>query len=254
VFAPPPSLQTAQTPWLAFMQPWLLQSAAQFRAPAPPALSSAQYATDLNETETYGSATSGSRTPEQTAVAWFWNANNVNQLNQTLRDAASQHGMDLVDTVRLLAMGDVVATDAGIACFRSKYTYQRWRPVTAIRNAAVDGNPATTADPGWTPLGTTPNHPEYPSQHACLITALGQVLARALGTDAIDAAVPGAQGGATTLTTTQTFHTVHDLDAQLLGARVWIGFHFRSSVVAGEQLGIAVANWALKRGFLPATR
>src|SRR5581483_6429937 len=251
VFAPPPSLQTPQTPWLASVRPFLLASPDQFRAPPPPALSSSQYAADLNETEAYGSATSTVRSPGQTAIAWFWNANNVNQVNQTLRGVAAQHGLDLTDTVRLLAMGDVVTTDAGIACFDSKYAYRSWRPLTAIRDADVDGNAATTADPGWSPLGTTPNHPEYPSQHGCLISSLGEVLATVLGTDAIDAAVPGAQGGATTLSTSQTFHTVRDLDAQLVDARVWIGFHFRGSVLAAENLGTAAAGWALRRDFLP---
>ncbi len=251
VFAPAPSLQVAQTPWMAFMQPFMLRSTSQFRAPPPPALSSSQYATDLNETEAYGSATSAVRTANQTAIAYFWNANAISQPNQTLRDVATQHNMDLVDTARLLAMGNMVSTDAGMACFDSKYTYQRWRPITAIRNADIDGNAGTTVDPTWTPLVTTPNHPEYPSQHGCVTSALAQVLAHALGTSNIDVTVLGAQGGATTLTTSQTFSTVQDLETQLVDARVWIGFHFRTSVIAGETLGTAVANWELQRYFLP---
>jgi hypothetical protein len=245
VFAPPPSLQSAQTPWLAFMQPLLLRNAAQFRAPPPPALSSLQYATDLNETKAYGAVNSTVRTPDQTAIAYFWNANAINQLNQTLRGVAIQHGMDLVDAVRLLAMGVIVPTDAGIACFDSKYHYQFWRPVTAIRNDP------TAPDPTWSPLVTTPNHPEYPSQHGCVTSALARTLAYALGTDNIDVSIPGAQGGATTLTTSQQFATVQDLDSQVINARVWIGFHYRNSVVVGEGLGNSVADWALQRYFLP---
>ena len=251
VFAPPPSPQIAQTPWMAVMHPFMLGSTSQFRAPAPPALTSALYTHDFNETKAYGSAASAVRTPAQTAIAYFWNANAINQLNQALQDAAIQHNMDLLDTVRLLAAGNMVPTDAGMACFDSKYTYQFWRPVTAIRNADIDGNPATTADPAWTPLLTTPNHPEYPSQHGCVTSALAQVLANTLGTSRINATIPGAQGGATTLTTSQTFATVHDLYAQLVNARVWIGFHYRNSVVAGENLGTAVATWELQRYFLP---
>jgi hypothetical protein len=252
VFAPPPSLQSAQTPWLATMQPFTLRAADQFRAPAPAPPTSARYARDLNETEAYGVADSAVRTPAQTAIAYFWNANAINVVNQTLRDAATQRGMDLIDAVRLLAAGEVVSTDAGIACMDSKYHYLRWRPITAIRNADIDGNRATIADPKWTPLVTTPNHPEYPSQHGCVTSALAEVLAHVLGTRAIDAAVPGAQGGATTLTTSQTFHTVADLDVQLVDARVWIGFHLRISVRAGERLGRRVAHWALRRYFRPA--
>jgi len=252
VWAPPPSPQIAQTPWMAVMHPFMLDSTSQFRAPAPPALTSALYTRDFNETKAYGSATSAVRTPAQTAIAYFWNANAINQLNQTLQNVATQHHMDLLDTVRLLAAGNMVPTDAGLACFDSKYTYQFWRPITAIRNAGIDGNPGTTADPSWTPLLTTPNHPEYPSQHGCVTSALAQVLANTLHTSSINATIPGAQGGATTLTTAQTFATVHDLYVQLVNARVWIGFHYRNSVVAGENLGTAVATWELQRYFLSA--
>jgi hypothetical protein len=241
----PGSLQYAQTPWLAFLQPWTLSSAAQFRAPPPPALDSAQYATDLNETRTYGAFTSAVRTPDQTAVAYFWNANVINQYNQTLRDVVTQHGMDLVDAAHLLAMGMLVTADAGMACWDAKYHYQFWRPVTAIRNDP------TAPDPTWSPLVATPNHPEYPSAHGCVTSALAAVLAHALGTDAIDVTMPGAQGGTTTLTTSRHYATVQELDNQIIDARVWIGFHYRNSVVVGEGVGAAVADWALQRYFLP---
>jgi hypothetical protein len=251
VWAPPPSLQVAQTPWMATMQPFMLESTSQFRAPPPPALSSPEYAADLNETELYGSKTSAVRTPDQTAIAYFWNANAINQVNQTLQNVVTQHDMDLLDTTRLLAAGNMVPTDAGMACFDSKYHYQLWRPVTAIRNADIDGNSATTADPNWTPLVTTPNHPEYPSQHGCVTSALAQVLANAVGTTDIDATIPGATNGGTALTTSQAFGSVEDVMTQLVNARVWIGFHYRHSVIAGENLGTAVANWELQRYFLP---
>src|SRR5256885_15474388 len=103
--------------------------------------------------------------------------------------------MDLVDTVRLLAMGDMSATDASMACFDSKYHYLHWRPYTAIRNADLDGNPATTADPTWTPLIATPNHPEYPSAHGCVTSTVTQVIAKVLGTSHIDVTIMGATGG-----------------------------------------------------------
>jgi hypothetical protein len=256
VWAPSPSLQIAQTPWMAVMKPFMLDSTSQFRALAPPPLNSAPYAADLNETKDYGSnlpvgSPGQARTQDETNIAWFWNVNATTQLNQTLENVATQHDMDLLDTVRLLAAGNMVSTDAGMACFDSKYTYLSWRPVTAIRNADLDGNPGTAADPTWTPLVTTPNHPEYPSQHGCITSALAQVLANALGTANIDATMPGATNGGTAPTTTQTFATVDDLLTQLVNARVWIGFHFRSSVVAGEKLGTSVADWELQRYFQP---
>ena len=251
VFAPPPSLQSAQTPWVAFMQPFLLRSSSQFRAEPPPALSSAEWAAEFNEVKAYGAVNSSVRTPEQTAIAQFWNANVINADNQALRDLAASREMDLVETARLLAMGDLVETDALIACFDSKYAYTFWRPVTAIRNAAIDGNPATTPDPNWTPLLTTPNHPEYPAAHGCATVALADAMAAALGTEHINVDIPGATGGGTTLTTSRHYDTVHDLEREIVNARVWAGLHYRGSGEAGVELARDVARWALHRYFRP---
>jgi hypothetical protein len=239
----------AQTPWVAFMRPFTLENASQFRAPPRPALGSAQYAADFNETKDYGSATSILRTTTETAVARFWNANVPSQQNQLYRDVAIQHSMDLVDTVHLMAMGSLTTADAGIACFDSKYNYLAWRPYSAIRNAELDGNPATTADPAWTPLLSTPNHPEYPAAHGCVTSALADVLAKALGTQTINATVWGATGGATTLTATEHFDSTQQLRDEIVNARVWAGLHWRSSVNAGENLGDSVAGWSLSHYF-----
>jgi hypothetical protein len=237
--APSPSLQTLQTPWLASMRPFLLPDASAFRAPAPPALSSSVYVNDLAEVRAFGAVNSTVRTDDQKATALFWNLNAINQLNQTLRDAATQHSMDLVDTVRLLAMGEMVPTDAGIACFDSKYHYMFWRPITAI---------GANGDPNWRPLTTTPNHMEYPSQHGCVTSALAKTLAVALGSRNINVTILGALGAGTT---SRTYATVDDVNAELVNARVWIGFHYRNSVVVGEALGTAASTWALARNFQP---
>jgi PAP2 superfamily len=250
VWPPAPSLQIDQTPWMAVMQPFMLKNTSQFRAPPPNGLTSMQYTTDFNET-----AASGSNLPANDPrrdTAWFWNANLISQLNRTLEDFAIQNDMDLLDTVRLLAMGNMVPVDAGMACFDSKYTYRFWRPITAIRNADIDGNPATTPSATWSPLTTTPNHPEYPSQHGCSTGALAQVLAHAIGSNHINATIWGATAATPTgLVTSRVFPTLRSLDDEIVNARVWIGFHFRSSVIAGENLGTSVANYELQRNFLP---
>ena len=242
---PPPSLQAEQTPWLATMEPFMLTGDSQFRAPAPPALGSSQYLADLQETKDFGAASSTVRTPAETAIAWFWLANVPSQLNQTMRGIAAQDSLDLVDTVRLLAAGDMVATDAAIGCWDSKYHWLRWRPITAIQLGS-DFN-----DPTWTPLGTTPNHPEYPSAHGCVTSAMVRVMASITGTTNLNVTIPGATGGGTALTTSQVFVTEQDVDAQLVNARIWVGFHYRTSVLNGEALGQSVADWALQRFFLP---
>lgn len=247
-----PPATTAQTPWIAFMRPFMLESASQFRAVPPPDLRSARYARDLNETKDYGAHDSAVRTAQQTATAYFWNAPVPDQYNRAFRDLATQRGMDAVDTIRLLAMGNVIPADAGIACWDTKYHYLFWRPYTAIRNADLDGNPATTADPSWTPLLNTPNHPEYPSAHGCATSAFAEVIADAVHTARIDADIWGAANGDTALTRMQHFDTVARLDAQVVDARVWIGFHYRRSVTVGERMGRAVADWSLRRYFHPA--
>jgi hypothetical protein len=246
----PPST-FAQTPWVAFMQPFMTQSVSQFRTPPPPAMTSAQYATDFNETKMYGSSTSAVRSSTQTSIAWFWNANTINQQNQLYRDLSGQHTLDLVDTARLLAMGNLTAADAGIACFDSKYHWLHWRPYTAIRNAGLDGNAATVADPAWTPLIATPNHPEYPSAHGCVTSAVTRAIADVLGTNAIDVTIMGALPGGSTLATSQHFATVDDVQRQVVDARTWAGLHWRNSSVAGVNLGNALAGWASERYFQP---
>jgi hypothetical protein len=244
----PPST-TAQTPWVAFMKPFMLDSASQFRLGPPPAPGSEKFAADFNETKAYGAKYSTVRTPEQTAVAYFWNANVINQYNQVFRQVAAQTGMDLVDTVHLLAMGEMVETDAGIACFDAKYHYLFWRPYTAIRNAGLAGNARTEADPNWVPLLSTPNHPEYPAAHGCLTAALGEILAATLHTQHINIDLPGAANGGTTLAATRHFDTVADLDREIVNARVWIGFHYRNSAEVGVDLGKDVAKWTMQRYF-----
>jgi vanadium-dependent haloperoxidase-like protein len=243
---PPGSIQFEQTPWVASMQPFMLDSDSQFRAPAPPALTDPQWIADRNETRDYGALGSTVRSAEQTAIATFWNFNAINQSNQTLRGVAIQHNMDLVDTARLLAMGNMVGTDAGIACFDSKYHYLFWRPITAIR---ADG---VAADASWQPLFPTPNHPEYPSQHGCVTSALAESIARALGTSSINVTISGLPVAPAT-SATRTYATVDDIESQLVNARVWIGFHYRHSVIAGENIGNSVAAWTLDRYFLPKT-
>jgi hypothetical protein len=244
-----PPATSAQTPWLATLTPFILDDASRFRGDPPPALSSPEYAEQLNEVKAYGALDSTVRSPEQTAVAYFWHGNAINQYNQAFRDLAIKHGFDMVDAARALAMGNLVGSDALIECWVAKYRYSFWRPYTAIRNADIDGNPATDPDSTWLALVNTPNHPEYPSAHGCLTGAEAEVFSAVLGTNRIDVKIWGGQNGATTLTTSRRFEMVNDLDREIVDARVWIGFHFRGSVVAGVALGRKVAKYDLRHAF-----
>lgn len=241
----------AATPWMASMRPFLLEGPSQFRAPPPPALDSKAYAKDFNEVKAYGYRFSSVRTPEQTATAYFWNAHVVSQFNKAMANATVQHGLDLVDAARLFAMVGLTMTHAGIACFDSKFFYLAWRPIAAIRNADQDGNPDTTAQPGWEPLLTTPGHPEYPSQHGCFTSAFADALSAALGEKRLDVTIPGAENGAITLTTERVYRDAKQMKHDSIDARVWIGFHWRNTVEQGVRLGEQVAGWATKRSFQP---
>lgn len=242
---------TPQTPWVAHMTPFMLTSSSQFRSDPPPSVTSPEYAAGLNEVKAYGGRNADTlRTPAQANVARFWTANTITQYNTLFRALAA--GKSAEDTARLLAMGNMVATDSAIACFDSKYAYSFWRPIQAIRAADTDGNPATTGDPTWTPLFVpTPNHPEYPSAHGCVTGSMAHLLADWLGTNRIDVAMPGNPPVGAFGSYTRTFVKVNDMTRDIADARVWAGYHYRESVVQGVNIGRKTEHYAVRHYFLP---
>ena len=153
----------------------------QFRPGPPPSLTSEAWARDYNEIKAIGSKNSTQRTPEQTAIAKFWEATAPAVYWPVARSVASVPGREVTDNARLLAVAAMAMDDGLIAVFDAKYTYNLWRPVTAIRNGDLDGNDATTRDPGWTPFIDTPMHPEYPCAHCIVSGSLGAVLEAEIG-------------------------------------------------------------------------
>lgn len=240
----PPAFLPALTPWLGSMKPLLLDSPSQFRPGPPPALGSARYARDFNETRLYGALNGSLRTPEQTETALFYTENAAQQYNRALRGFVAARNPNLRDAARELAMGDMTMADALIACWDAKDTYAFWRPVTAIAAGNTDGNNRTTADPNWLPLRPTPNHPEYPSAHNCLAGALGESLSEITGSDRINLDVSSTVTG-----TTRRYQTVDDLKQDIINARVFVGFHWRTSGEVGFRLGTDVARWGLHHNF-----
>ena len=253
----PPAYAAPQTPWMATMRPFGLGSADQFLPPPPPSLQSQQWVDAFNEVKSLGAANSATRTPDQTAVAIFWTANVVRQYNGLARSIATNLALDVPATARLLAIVNEFGAEAMIAMINAKYHNLFWRPVTAIDPTSVtndgfgpvpgfdDGNPLTVEQPGWRPLVATPNHPEYPSAHATITSAIAEVLTNFLGTDQLDVDIQGTPG----LTVTRHFATADDLRAEADNARVWAGLHYRFSVHAGSVLGRQVADYDLERGF-----
>jgi hypothetical protein len=168
----------------------------------------------------------------------------VQQAHGAFRRFVLEHRLDLVDASRFMAMISVAYADALIGCFDAKYHYAFWRPVTAIRAGETDGNAATVADPSWSPLIATPNHPEYPAAHACVTTAGAGVLARFLGTPRIDYTIPSLTGLGD-----RQYASAHDLVREVENARIWGGIHYRSSVEDGSAIGRRTAKQVLAHHF-----
>ena len=242
----PPAFLPMAVPWMGSVTPLLLRSGAQFGEPGPPpALTSRRYTREFAEVKALGSATSTLRTPEQTSTALFFSGNAAVQFNAALRDQVAVRHPDIVDAARMFAAVDVSEADAIISVWHAKYLYGFWRPITAIQLADTDGNPATTADPNWTPLLTTPNYPDYVSGYSGLTGSFSRGLEDALDTSHLQltltsTAVPGA---------VRHYDTGSSLRTDVVNARVWLGIHFRSADTGGVDMGQRVADWALDHYF-----
>jgi hypothetical protein len=223
-------------------RPFLLGTADQFRPGPPPALGSPRYRTDLDEVRIYGAADSTVRTQAQTDTATFWYGSSLTLYTGILRAALAQSRQPLAWRAMLVAIFHVALVDTQIATSDAKYAYLRWRPVTAIRNADIDGDPATVADPTWTPLHVTPSHPDYPSGHNTYAGAAEEVLTALTGpraTEPYTITSPTAPGA------TRTYTTWRQPTIDNINARVWSGIHTRSADEAGVQLGRRVAAYDL---------
>lgn len=242
-------LPTAPVPaigaYLGQMRPFALKSAEQFRPQGPPALKSRRWARDYTEAKQVGAATSTTRTAAQAVSARFWAEAPVQQARASFRLFLAEHDLDVVEAARFMAMVSVVYGDAFIACFDAKYHFAFWRPTTAIRAGETDGNTRTAADAGWAPLlAGVPNHPEYPSAHACITPAAGIVAAKFLRTAQIDFTVPSLTGLGD-----RSYEKAKDLTDDVGDARVWGGIHFRSAVDDGTWIAHRTANYVLARHF-----
>ncbi len=243
----PPAFRPAVIPQMATMTPFAIISPSQFRPAGPPPLTSDQYAADFNEVKARGRVSASTRTDEQTLIAKFWAANGAILWNQAALFVAAQRHTTLSENARLLALLNISMADASLASWDAKFTYVFWRPVTAIRLAASDGNDATAPDSAWTPLLATPAHPEYPSNHSAASGAATTVLAAFFGDDTTftlaSDTVPGV------LRTYASFSTASD---EVNDARVYGGIHFRSACRDGQAMGVSVANYVMANIAQPA--
>jgi hypothetical protein len=230
------------------MTPFVMRTADQFRPGPPPALTSPTYTASYTETKNYGSATGSLRTPAQTDTALFWGLSRPDaQYNAAIRNLVTTHDLSRVQAARALALTNLVAADAFIACFDGKYAYSAWRPYTAIRNADTDGNPATVADPSWTPLVRTPNHPEYPANHGCVTTSFAKTVDSLLGPANFSITVPATPATAPD----RPYTSSTQLITEIANARIWGGVHFRYSTDAGTTIGRSVAAYDYRHALQP---
>ena len=243
----PPGYLPAATPWLGQMRPFTLSSPAQFLPAGPYALSSEEWAANYNLTRLFGDATSTVRTPGQTEIGLFWTENTSQQYARAFTYLVQNYHLSLPESARMMALLWTGAADSIIGCFNGKYTYNFWRPVTAI--TAGGGNTELAADPAWSSLGTTPNHPEYPAAHACITSAVSNLVKDYFGTSKVNVVVDS-------LAFKDGIH-VHNFtttDAWLdeVGwARMLAGFHFLHSVQDGAKLGEEVSKHVSRTAFQP---
>jgi hypothetical protein len=162
-FGPPAPFAAGATPWMATAAPFTFNNPAQFRAGPPPALTSNRYRREYDEVKALGSRLNSARTDAQTDLAYFYADNFLALWNRTLRTIALEHVHDIGDSARLFALAALTNADRGITAWDSKYHYNFWRPLTAIREGDDDGNSRTAGDPNWEPLLNTPNYSDHTS-------------------------------------------------------------------------------------------
>jgi len=256
----PPGFLPGAGPQFAYMKPWVIGAPSQFHPAGPPALTSARYTADFNETKSMGSISSPIRTADQTIYAWFWAASTATYIWNHLADSLllergegdddsghpGERHNSLLENARVLALLDLAMADAAIACWEAKYSYVFWRPVTAIPLADTDGNPATTADASWKPLFATPAHPEYPSGHSTVSGAAAVVLANFFGEKR-----HFTMDNDLLIGVTRSFRSFTQALDEVKNARIFAGIHFRSACDDGQTIGIQVAELVLDNALLP---
>ena len=239
--ATPPMNANPILPQWRNLKPFVITGPKQFAFGGPPAVTSAAFAKDFNEVKNLGSRTSIQRTNEQTAIAIHWAGSEVPPLNAVARTVATAKGLDLIDSVRLFALLNMAMADSLIAGFEAKYSFNFWRPITAIRNAGMANNAEISADPNWEPLLVTPPHQEYPSAHCLGTGAAVAVLQEVFGSDNLVTSYVYPPLGVA-----RRWESFSQIAKEVENARIWGGIHYRTAVDHGTQIGRQVGEFALK--------
>lgn len=236
-------------PHMAAWKPWVIPSADALRPPPPPALTSERWARDYDEVRRLGGRASTERTQHQTLMARYRQAFEV---APSLRLAAEAPGRTPVQNARMFLLYQMAFDDAAQAMVAAKFHYNYWRPITAIRNGADDGNDATAAEAGWMPLLGTPNFPEYPCGHCTVAAAIAEVMNAEVG--------PRPPGGVRVTAggvPNSVVQVVPSWDAwarEVSDSRIYGGVHYRFSNEAGEEIGRRAARAVLEKVARPLPR
>jgi PAP2 superfamily len=242
----PPGFAAAGFTQTPHVTPFVLERAGQFRPAPPPELTSAKYAADFNEVKSLGELNSATRTADETAIGKFWGAAPIWIVwNQIADQAAVGFGNSLEQNARLFAQLNTTLADSAIALYDAKYTFHRWRPITAI-TAPDQGNNTTVADPNWVPLANTANDPGYPGAHATFSQAAATVLEEFFGTDGFSFSLTNPSVGIT-----RSFTSFSAASNEASDSRIFAGQHFRYDEQAGQTLGSRVADFVTDNALLP---
>lgn len=247
---PPANSPMNPGPWLGVVTPFTMTRPSQFRSPEPPEVTSRQYAKDYNEVKALGRATGSTRTPGQTDQAHFWAGNFGVMLNKLVRDISDAHVDDIADSSRLFALTSMAQADAIINVWNDKAHYVYWRPITAIQNGNIDGNPRTTGDPAWTALIATPPYPDYTSGANGITGATMRALKNFFRRDRMDFSVTTTNTGPTN-EDTREFDRFSDAAQEVVDARIYLGIHFRFADEEARTLGTRVADWGYRNFMRP---
>lgn len=223
------------------VKPFAMASGSQFRTAAPFALTDPGYTADFKEVKSLGDANSTVRTADQTQIARFWLENTPMSWQRIATKLAADRRLNGWDQMRLYAVLQVAQADAYVASFDSKYHYAFWRPITAIRAAAGDGNPDTAADAAWTSLEPAPPIPDHASGHAAAAGAGAAVL-----DSVFTGSVRFSHQSVTLQGVTRDFVSIGQAEQEIAASRVYLGFHFRRAVSQGLKQGRQVGHWAVQ--------
>jgi hypothetical protein len=247
--APLPPPAPFAFPFMGDFHPFVLTGPARFRAPPPPELTSALYTAAYNEAKAKGALTGSTRTPEQTDIAWFWLDNFGVQHNRALRGLAAKHVPRIGDRARLYALANLAGADALITSWDSKKLYNLWRPMTAIQEGEMDGNPNTIGDPAWLPFTNNPPYPDHTSGANSVTAGMMRAAALFFGNDNMSIAISTANPNA--IKKTRHYSSFSAVMAQLVSVRVWQGIHFRFADVEARRAGEQTAAYVYDHALLP---